>query len=37
LGLNKLHRTRVMADTPANRGRVERVKHLLKVELVESE
>ncbi len=37
LGLNKLHRSRVLADTPANRGRIDRVKHLLKVERVESE
>ncbi|MFO1037978.1 MAG: 50S ribosomal protein L30 [Geminicoccaceae bacterium] len=37
LGLNKLHRSRVLPDTPANRGRVERVKHLLKVEMVEGE
>ena len=32
LGLNKLHRSRVLADTPANRGRIEKVKHLLRVE-----
>ena len=37
LGLNKLHRSRVLADTPANRGRIEKVKHLLVVERVESE
>jgi large subunit ribosomal protein L30 len=37
LGLNKLHRSRVLADTPANRGRIDKVKHLLKVEPVESE
>jgi large subunit ribosomal protein L30 len=35
LGLNKLHRSRVIADTPANRGRVAKVRHLLKVEQVE--
>jgi large subunit ribosomal protein L30 len=34
LGLNKLHRTRVVADTPAMRGRIEKVKHLLRVEPV---
>ena len=34
LGLNKLHRSRVLADTPANRGRIEKVKHLLRVEQV---
>ena len=37
LGLNKLHRSRVLADTPANRGRIDKVKHLLRVEPVESE
>jgi large subunit ribosomal protein L30 len=37
LGLNKLHRSRILADTPANRGRIEKVKHLLVVEQVESE
>ena len=37
LGLNKLHRSRVLADTPVNRGRIDKVKHLLKVEPVESE
>ena len=31
LGLNKLHRTREVTDTPANRGRIDRVKHLLLV------
>ena len=36
LGLNKLHRSRV-AVTPTNRGRIERVKHLLKVEQVETD
>jgi large subunit ribosomal protein L30 len=34
LGLNKLHRSRVVADTPAMRGRIEKVKHLLRVEPV---
>lgn len=34
LGLNKLHRSRVVADTPSMRGRIERVKHLLRVEPV---
>ena len=37
LGLNKLHRSRVVADTPAMRGRIDKVKHLLVVEPVESE
>jgi len=37
LGLNKLHRSRILADTPVNRGRIDKVKHLLRVEQVESE
>jgi large subunit ribosomal protein L30 len=36
LGLNKLHRSRVIEDTPSNRGRIEKVRHLLKVEPVEA-
>ncbi|HRC26004.1 MAG TPA: 50S ribosomal protein L30 [Alphaproteobacteria bacterium] len=32
LGLNKLNRTRTLQDTPAVRGMVERVRHLVKVE-----
>lgn len=32
LGLNKMHRTRELEDTPSVRGMIERVKHLLKVE-----
>ncbi len=32
LGLNKLHRSKVVPDTPENRGRIERVRHLLEVE-----
>ena len=36
LGLNKLHRSRVLADTPANRGRIDKVKHLLVIEPVTS-
>lgn len=36
LGLNKMHRTRLVADTPENRGRVAKVRHLLEVEHVES-
>ncbi|MGN6670124.1 MAG: 50S ribosomal protein L30 [Candidatus Nucleicultricaceae bacterium] len=34
LGLNKMHRTVVLEDTPAIRGMIEKVKHLLKVEQV---
>lgn len=37
LGLNKLHRSRVIEDTPANRGRIEKVRHLIEVEPVEAE
>ena len=36
LGLNKLHRSRTLADTPANRGRINKVKHLLVIEPVAS-
>ena len=32
LGLNKRHRSRVLEDTPAVRGMIERVRHLLHVE-----
>ena len=32
LGLNKRHRSRVLEDTPAVRGMIERVQHLLRVE-----
>ncbi|MGM0421490.1 MAG: 50S ribosomal protein L30 [Pseudomonadota bacterium] len=32
LGLNKLHRTRELEDTPAVRGMIEKVKHLVRVE-----
>ena len=32
LGLNKLRRSRVLEDTPAVRGMIERIKHLLLVE-----
>jgi large subunit ribosomal protein L30 len=34
LGLNKMHRTRELEDTPAVRGMVEKVKHLVRVESV---
>jgi large subunit ribosomal protein L30 len=34
LGLNKLHRSRVVTDTPSTRGRIDKVKHLLRVEPV---
>ena len=32
LGLNKLHRTRTPEDTPAVRGMISKVRHLLRVE-----
>ena len=32
LGLNKINRTRVLEDTAAVRGMVEKVQHLVKVE-----
>ena len=32
LGLNKINRSRVLEDTPAVRGMVEKVHHLVKVE-----
>lgn len=34
LGLNKMHRSVVLEDTPSIRGMIEKVKHLLKVETV---
>jgi len=32
LGLNKMHKSRILKDTPSARGMIEKVKHLLKVE-----
>ncbi|NQV47955.1 MAG: 50S ribosomal protein L30 [Rhodospirillaceae bacterium] len=32
LGLNKMHKTRVLEDTPSVRGMIEKVKHLVSVE-----
>ena len=32
LGLNKMHRTRELEDTPAVRGMIDKVRHLLRVE-----
>lgn len=32
LGLNRLHRTSTLEDTPSVRGMIEKVKHLVKVE-----
>ena len=31
LGLNKLHRRSILPDTPAVRGMIEKVKHLVRV------
>lgn len=32
LGLNKMHRTRELEDTPSVRGMIDKVKHLVRVE-----
>lgn len=32
LGLNKMHRTSVLEDTPSVRGMINKVKHLVRVE-----
>ena len=32
LGLNKLHRTRELEDTPSVRGMINKVKHLVRLE-----
>ena len=32
LGLNKLHKTRTLEDTPAVRGMIDKVKHLIRIE-----
>jgi large subunit ribosomal protein L30 len=32
LGLNKMHRTRVLEDTPAVRGMIRKVRHMVRVE-----
>lgn len=34
LGLRKMHQTRVVADTPENRGMINKVSYLLRVEEV---
>ena len=34
LGLNKLHRSRVLEDTPAVRGMITKVHHMVRVEEV---
>lgn len=35
LGLNKMHRTRTLEDTPSVRGMIYKVKHLVRVEAAE--
>jgi large subunit ribosomal protein L30 len=32
LGLNKMHKTRELEDTPAVRGMIDKVKHLVRVD-----
>ena len=32
LGLNKMHRTRELEDTPAIRGMINKVRHLVRIE-----
>ena len=32
LGLNKINRTRTLEDTPAVRGMIDKVKHLVRIE-----
>ncbi len=32
LGLNKMHRTRELEDTPSVRGMIEKIKHLVRIE-----
>ncbi len=32
LGLNKMHKTRELEDTPAVRGMIDKVQHLLRIE-----
>ena len=32
LGLNKMHRTRELADTPSVRGMINKISHLVRVE-----
>jgi large subunit ribosomal protein L30 len=35
LGLNKMHKTRVLEDTPSVRGMIDKVSHLVRVEEAE--
>ena len=36
LGLNKLHRSRTLSDSPETRGRIDKVKHLVVYEAVDT-
>lgn len=36
LGLNKMHRSRLLEDTPSIRGMIRKVRHMVRVEEVES-
>lgn len=36
LGLNKMHRTRVLEDTPSIRGMIDKVSHMVRVEEVDT-
>ncbi len=35
LGLGRIHKTRILNDTPQVRGMIEKVKHLVRVEIIE--
>ena len=35
LGLNKMHRTRILEDTPSVRGMIDKVSHLVRAEPVD--
>lgn len=35
LGLGKMHKSRVLGDTPSIRGMISKVKHLVKVEIID--
>ena len=37
LGLNKMHRSRVLEDTPAVRGMIDKISHLVRAEPVDAE
>ncbi len=37
LGLNKMHRSRVLEDTPSVRGMIDKISHLVRAETVDVE